>query len=1099
MYKYLKITVIIFILGTIYAQPIQLIHSDRLESLDGGNIIILTGAVHLRHRSKELRSLYARWNKRSEEVIFIDSVQIEDTNYIITADRVKYYRRSGDGEATGNIFLRTSDNKLKVWGKVGFLDGAQKLVRITVEPHLIWTDSSGSRIELWSKVLSHFTENKVSIAVDSVHAILYPEDSSSSPMDIVCDSLEFYEKENLVVLFGNVIIKQDSVLLNASMARYWRDDDKILFSDDVTVEDPLLTLKADTFIVYLSENKISYAEALSRPRGTWHDPDDSLKLAQDSKFSAERMLFRFKDGKINRADLIVQALVEYWPAPLDSATIEHHVVAGDSLAAIFSQGKIDSIEMWGGVVGVTYRLEKNIMDSIAYKADMISLSTKKFIHLYAYNGPATLKYKDFMLTAGQIHLNGDKKILTATSNMVSDTVIGEPFMRDRDDTLRAESVVFDIDTRQGKLFYGSTQFEDGIFKGLHATKSYGDTFYVANARFSSCDFWPPQYLFYTPHLKLIPKDKAVARSITMYFDKLPVFWLPFMVFPVKKGRHSGLLTMDIGRFQSGDRFVRNLGYYWASSQYWDASLALDIDEEKGLFLKSRFKYALRYNLNGQIYYSRKITSQRDWYTGTKTENRWETRISHNQNLPNDARVLAEIFMASDAEYLVETHAIPETSMNRKNLTSRIVYSQPFTIGQLNLSWVRTHNLINNEKVIDFPVATFVGYSTPIFGKGERWYNDLNGRFSSIVKNKTRESDTLTVKTLSGNIKGNLSLSEDFGNINTKISADVAKYSSESIHTLEEHTGAKFNGTLSFSKWFGDYINLSPSISAESYIIDKGIDGTINPSISKYSISTAAATDIYGNIPINISNVKIFHHVVSPNISLSYSPEVKDAGNFYSFGGLKAPSGGKHANLNFALAQNFGLKLADTSGTLSRLSLFSMTSSGSYNFIAENRKFSDIPTSLSAQPANWLSITLSAINCLYSNSYVSSPDGLYLKSIQANSRARLPFTIPFDDPKQGNFQITHNLSKDIETGNIINWINANTELYVTPNWQIKYKIRYDIENQKIVSDRIEIWRDLACWELTFIWVLTGNRTGYYLRVNVKKLPEIKIETSTGRIR
>jgi hypothetical protein len=73
------------------------------------------------------------------------------------------------------------------------------------------------------------------------------------------------------------------------------------------------------------------------------------------------------------------------------------------------------------------------------------------------------------------------------------------------------------------------------------------------------------------------------------------------------------------------------------------------------------------------------------------------------------------------------------------------------------------------------------------------------------------------------------------------------------------------------------------------------------------------------------------------------------------------------------------------------------------------------------------------------------------------------------------------------------------LYVTPNWQIKYKIRYDIENQKIVSDRIEIWRDLACWELTFIWVLTGNRTGYYLRVNVKKLPEIKIETSTGRIR
>ncbi|MCD6502594.1 hypothetical protein J7L01_08315, partial [bacterium] len=68
-----------------------------------------------------------------------------------------------------------------------------------------------------------------------------------------------------------------------------------------------------------------------------------------------------------------------------------------------------------------------------------------------------------------------------------------------------------------------------------------------------------------------------------------------------------------------------------------------------------------------------------------------------------------------------------------------------------------------------------------------------------------------------------------------------------------------------------------------------------------------------------------------------------------------------------------------------------------------------------------------------------------------------------------------------------------------NWRVRYSHYYDIENGRKVSDEFHIWRDMGCWEGTFIWVPSGFRKGWYFRINIKKLPDIKIEGTRGNVR
>jgi lipopolysaccharide assembly outer membrane protein LptD (OstA) len=100
-------------------------------------------------------------------------------------------------------------------------------------------------------------------------------------------------------------------------------------------------------------------------------------------------------------------------------------------------------------------------------------------------------------------------------------------------------------------------------------------------------------------MKLLVQDKVIARPIYLYIADVPVFALPFGIFPSERGRRSGLIAPAYGESARG-RYLLHLGYYWAMNDYMDWNIRADGYTKGSYTLYSDFRYALRYAFTGSV-------------------------------------------------------------------------------------------------------------------------------------------------------------------------------------------------------------------------------------------------------------------------------------------------------------------------------------------------------------------------------------------------------------------------------------------------------------------------------------------------------------------
>src|SRR5690349_19991413 len=107
-------------------------------------------------------------------------------------------------------------------------------------------------------------------------------------------------------------------------------------------------------------------------------------------------------------------------------------------------------------------------------------------------------------------------------------------------------------------------------------------------------------------MKIYLDDKVVQKPVVLYLEDIHVHALPFYVFPIREGRHSGVIFPHFvfGFSSTGGRFIRNAGYYWAINYYADLSAYGDYYQDSPRWIGYlQGRYNVRYLLNGQIYTS----------------------------------------------------------------------------------------------------------------------------------------------------------------------------------------------------------------------------------------------------------------------------------------------------------------------------------------------------------------------------------------------------------------------------------------------------------------------------------------------------------------
>ena len=114
----------------------------------------------------------------------------------------------------------------------------------------------------------------------------------------------------------------------------------------------------------------------------------------------------------------------------------------------------------------------------------------------------------------------------------------------------------------------------------------GDTtsavrFYGHDGSITSCNLTEPHYHFEARNMKVVKGSIMVARPAVLYIGEVPVMWLPFIFQDMRSGRRSGIMAPRFGVAElirnspTYRRSVENLGYYFAISDYLDASVWLD--------------------------------------------------------------------------------------------------------------------------------------------------------------------------------------------------------------------------------------------------------------------------------------------------------------------------------------------------------------------------------------------------------------------------------------------------------------------------------------------------------------------------------------------
>ena len=1042
--------------------------SDSFEFIRGleRDTVFITGAVFHQDVATIVADT-AIWIK-GEQIILIRDVFVEDTLYSLSAGRVVYDLSTNSAHASGDtVVLISRKDSILAKGINAYYNRDSSIFRMWDRPSVF---------------------------------LRYQDSTRRTRID--ADRISVESKSNIGYADGNVIITQQGTESRSGRAILYVDDEIVLLLEDPELERGKSKIKGDTLVLYAEESKLQRIQVTGNATGNFKEPAKKDSTVFDIiDVAAAEIDFRFDDGELNNVLASGQAYSFYFPGTTDSSEIVKNNVSGDTLRLFMSEGELSIVEVIGGAEGeyLTGKFQTKdtvktfVEDTVIYVSDSIKYAlTDSTITL---NGNAAVRNKTVSLTAHKINYNTSRELVTAYDDSVKvDTIFRylPVVLKDGSEEIIGSYLEYSMDTEKGMLRKTKSEYETAYYRGEKLFREKRDVYFVDDGCYTTCDQEEPHFHFQSKHMKMIQNDKIVARPVIFYIEKLPVFAIPYYVFPTKSGRHSGFLPFSIGNYERGDGYIHNVGYYWAASEYWDILWALDYTENLGFRYRSQFNYNIRYKLSGYISGSYVNQSTYSGYSEFKSK-RWDIAFNHSHTISPTFSIKANGQFLSDKSYYTDY------STNLDDRTNRVISSKASILkkfGNASLSAQFTHDdYLDDDKRIDWlPRAGFSFPNRPIF------------RSSSTDADGNKET-----KWYSGFTFG---YRADLNNYNARTTDTTGFKSRREYITMHHRPSLGIQGIKLFS-----YLSLTPSFSYQEtwykvfetdQSMEAGIDASEFYRRAAYSASLTATTDLYGMLEPNIFGLQALRHVLTPRVTFSWAPEITQNDNLKSYTGVGA-GGSKQRTMSFGLNNVFQTKIK--SGEESKkYDLFYINGSASYNFEAEGKKWSNLTTSFGSTMLQKFNMYLSG--SMVHDLYKPGTEELqwwspFLQSFSISTRFNTGGIFnEIEDYRQGDSSVTgrkkgaqkwslsvnHSYSESGrgESFSKRHQINYSLKVALTPTLDFSFSQSYDIANDKSINKSLQIHKNLHCWEASFGWVPQGSNKGYWFKINIISIPEIKYE-------
>jgi LPS-assembly protein len=201
---------------------------------------------------------------------------------------------------------------------------------------------------------------------------------------------------------------------------------------------------------------------------------------------------------------------------------------------------------------------------VAGEADRLETSADQDAVL---EGNVELRYKDMHFRADRLVLHG----ATSTFEAEGDVVFDQGPRR-----IASARLDFDLATRTGTFWNAAAAIEpDYYFSGAVVAKTGEQDYEIRDGVFTSCTGdETPDWSLRTSRANVEIGGYAHIRHARMRAKKLPVFYWPYMVWPARTERTSGLLIPNLGYSQRRGAYL-GLAYYQVMGPSADGTLFLD--------------------------------------------------------------------------------------------------------------------------------------------------------------------------------------------------------------------------------------------------------------------------------------------------------------------------------------------------------------------------------------------------------------------------------------------------------------------------------------------------------------------------------------------
>ena len=721
-------------------------------------------------------------------------------------------------------------------------------------------------------------------------------------------------------------------------------------------------------------------------------------------------------------------------------------------------------------------------------------------------GEAKVRHKGATLRAAEmVYFRSLDRVEARSGIDSSGAVVGQPVLERAEEVLRGGRILYDLKDERGSILSGRIQRDKGFYSGREIQTHTSSEFHVHEGAYTTCDLPAPHFDFYSPRIKVIIDDMAIARPVYLRVAERRLFWIPFFIFSLGQDRRSGILTpgysrrpLRYGSAQS-EWEVRDLGYYIAPNDYLDATAAVDLRQRSGWLGRLKLNYALRYRFKGSL--NARLENRQ---SGSAAQRNWRLDFNHSQQMGTDVNLRASGTFQSNERFGLDNSVRLSERLNR-TLRSNFSYSRRFreSGNSFSLNASQTKNLDTQTHDIVLPELSFRKGRQPLWGSGksnrhqrgekawyERIYYDGNARLRNV------ERGTLT----------------------------------DTTRTTRADLGMRVTAQYQPLSW----LTLNPTLDESWSDADLRSDRTEGVREDRLATRLGVSQTLYGLFQPHWGPLVAIRHVLKPSLNVNYQARRRSSGGTFGVGGQgEGWQMTRRVDLRFDNTLWAKMQRGESEDKV-RIGQFNVSTA--YDLKNKKRPLSDLVGNLSIEMGRFVSSRLSMRSAWYDERGrfgLQAPRQFEVRnSIDLSRRGQST-----DDRSAGRsrsgyetadaFGFESGLNRDMEgrsrrlrlshyyarTRSSVavtrrSWVRIGAGFGLGDRWNIDYSVNYNlrapglalVSSDRVTSELLSLQRRFHDWTATLnIKPSRFHKTrAFYFKAQFNDIPQLKFERGDARI-